>query len=221
MDMSGSDGPTGLSYADHDVQVIGFKITNDDQRFASLESNQQYDPVRKGGIDNNEVAELVGFYRYVNLTTQGEVANDETAVGSAKAEHAMGINLSSEVENPTAGFTVSPTAEREDLGNDDSSDVTVFNDDEPGVLDWASITSNPGVTGPGIGSPGVDGFEYRDVDLRARFGEGPYVDATDEISIDGEVDKFEVSSQCDLEVTYGLYWNVSTVEGRRRPLARP
>jgi len=216
----------GVEYADHEFQVI----TNQLQIGATAgEDNEAeildlLDPVSSRGIDNDELAELVTMYRTFDMVDLTADAT-QTEIGHVEAEAGIGINLGQN-EHPTQAAGTGPTNEERNLVVD-SPNVTQnqgSNYSEPGALDATSGYIDVGFNevADGTGGPGSGGVvNERFIDFRDVYGSGPYVDATDDISVNLELECFNYNGTATVESTYILAWNISEMPEGRASFARP
>lgn len=196
----------GVEYADHEVQSLSFKVVNDGTGPTGIEGELLADPVQQRGIDNDELAELVGMYRFAFLQPQG--AMDQTNGDVMDFEFNMGINTKGKSEALTDLSGNAEIAEDTVTGGG----VTLGESDDPGILDGGGI----------VGSIGNDTgtVSERFIDFRDVLGSGPYVDATDDLVFQGEVSN-NGSDTVNGEVEYILYWDVEELPEGRSSFARP
>jgi hypothetical protein len=223
-----------VEYADHEVQVLGKKINVSDDLGDGLtplagsqegETIIEFNPVSDRGIDSDELAELVGFYRLVKTRIQGAGSNATNS--EANCEGVLGINLTfGDLPNRvvTNGTVVNDSP---DLQVDQIlGRIGAINLDEPGVIDMFAQGANVGFgTSPDnaggasqITSPSERTFFYGD-----KLGSGPYVDQTDEMTLALEIELADFTADVDVEVevNYILYWNVHEMPEGRASFARP
>lgn len=212
-------------YADYHVQNIGFKLVMTGDESADYIHNTE--AVSDRGIDSDELAELVAMYRSVNVKVFAEQEGGQAEPGSIRAEGAMGINLGPD-ELPTR-----TSAGGEDVTNDpatvpinDQTGGKLFltNYEEPGVLDVHRTTSKLGFEGAGGGGGGnVPGLSERFINFRDNFGTGPFLDRTDDLSLQLEITEKNAAPEVDMEVevSYFLYWDIHEQPEGRASFARP
>lgn len=213
----------GLEYADHETQVLYCQNSisqNTDETF-ERETEIQYDPVSERGLDNDELAELVGFYRVVNVLAKNEQGATQTQVGEVGAEVALGINLTGQEFPNQSNFNNGG----EEVLNDDTGSVSKNNYSEPGAIDVSGpIAVKPGAaptTDSDITAGSQSFNEQRTFFFPDRLGSGPYLDATDDLSLKVEATKENVSAGTLVEVIYILYWDVQEMPEGRASFARP
>lgn len=226
--VSGND-MEGIEYADHEVQAISGVLTTDrgldsDEDTATAEVFEQLNPVSERGIDSDQIAELVAMYR--KATIRYGNSGGQSFGNSFFGEASLGVNISGESEEFTSLSQNAPTAESQDItpGNEDANDFLfrVANINEPGILDGVSIGGSVAFLGDnGEGGGGQQDYSERYVNFRDEFGSGPYVDRTDDLTLFEELEVNGSTSQCELEVSYILYWNTETVPEARRNFGRP
>lgn len=218
------------SYSEFEVQQVGLRQqpgqsgTGDNGNNVEREDVYTTTPVDQNGIDNDELAELVAFYRTVRLFIQDEDAETQSEAGDADGEGGMGINIGGSDDfavqvpaNRTTEARGTPGPPSEDGG------FIAGEADDPGQIDYWQVGAEAGfqddVNGPGGG--GATGVSDRYVNLRTQFGSGPYVDRTDDIDFLVETVNNDVVGRTFHEVIYTLYWDVTTVEGGRAAFAPP
>jgi len=224
----------GTEYADHEVQIVGSRAVAEAGNVGEgVESEViQQAPVSQRGIDSDELAELVAMYRSVSLYASAEADNQQEFVATANGEFNIGINLSGEEELPTEATTENPTTEFvETTDTNSGGNVSTFNFNDPGVLDFGTMAVKPGLI-PGIdtvvadtpsgASSGTKSAELnRFIDFRETFGSGPYLDRTDDISLQVEVGNEENAGRAQLELITIMYWDVHEMPEGRASYARP
>lgn len=226
MDMGGS---TATEYADHEVQAVSAVLTTDDglsstEDSATAEIFKNFDPVSDRGLDSDEIAELVGMYRKATLRF-GNV-DGQSFGNSMFAEGSLGVNIAGESEEFSSLSANAPTAERVDVTPDpDTADSFLSrfaSIDEPGILDGTSIGGSlPYIDGGGAGGSGQQEVTERWFNFRDTFGSGPFLDATDDLTLFQELEVNEVIDQAEFELAYILYWDTETVPEARRNFGRP
>lgn len=230
--MAGSDH--GDEYSDYETQSISLRqeITSADAGSSPSLSDDRIvvtDPVSERGIDRDEIAELVGFRRYATAYSKGEEEANTTQAGLILAEGDLGINLNPE-ELPTQNTVGSESLDTV-TGADTSQKGGILRGkilDAPGVLDSYTLAGTPSqgpndnITDP-AGGKGSGSFmnAERQIYLRDWFGTGPFLDATDDVTIHTEIDPTNVNTNVVTEVQYQLYWHVTEMPEGRSSLGRP
>lgn len=227
MSINMDQGSSSAQYADHEVQTIGVRlICEAEWNDGVIEPRLEFEPVHEFGIDNDELAELVGFYRNATIRFQLTQDNTQTELGDVNFESDFGINVTEEdVVGSADEFTIDT---QEDLGPATVNDGT-FNGraiggvhDNPGQIDHVqfygspSFNSSSGAGGPGNGQEQDRTFFYPD-----KLGSGPYVDRTDDLVMLPEIEFQNCVSRVEAEITYILYWNLEEMPEGRASFARP
>jgi len=221
-------------YADHEVQVLGKKVNvssdlgegfDETQNVNEGETIFEFQPVSDRGLDSDELAELVGFYRVVKTRIQGAGANDVNS--EANAEGSLGINLGfGDLPNRTVTNGEDVTDSSELSGDEIIGRVGALNLNEPGVLDTWAQSTNVGFSDPasGVGGSSQNSTpNERQMFFPDTLGSGPYVDRTDDMTLQLELEiaDFTIDVAYEIEVTYILYWEIHEMPEGRASFARP
>lgn len=176
----------GRSYSDHEKQIIALTISLSPGE--DYDSFTQFEPLGKRGLDPDEVAELVSLHRVMGAA-------------SGESELALGINQQ-EFDAPTqAAGNVQEGRELTANDTPGGKVSSVANYEELSVLDFASTGANPINQQKAV--------LERDFNFADQYGEGPYVDASDDLSVHAEF-SHEGSSTADTFFgIYELMWNVT------------
>lgn len=191
-------------YADHEVQALGVNINQDTQ--GNNDKILDFNPVSERGIDSDEVAELVGMYRFGSLQLQAE--QDQTDQDAVVGEMSLGINTQAEQEQ------LHDASERANIreAGDPGENLKIGEISDPGVLDTFQLST--------VNAIGAAGTAERFLDFRGTFGTGPFVDRTDDLVIGAEASN-TAGDRFKLEGSYILYWNVHEMPEGRASFARP
>lgn len=212
---------SGTEYADHEVQVIHgraqtFPLDNDEE----IDEVLEFEPVSDRGLDSDELAELVAFYRTVTIQLQNEQSTTQTQIGQGQLEYGLGINLSE------SEFAEQSGEAHGGQRLDDVDGVLVKNNyAEPGVLDSINdLEANSGAA-PATDSTisvGPNGGEFtRFMNFPRNFGSGPYVDRTDDLTMHIEAANKNFNGDVQVFVSVILYWDVKEMPEGRASFARP
>jgi hypothetical protein len=217
-----------VDYSSYEYQQVSFRPQvegpDDDTTFIGFTNTDLLSTI--GGLDSNEVAELVGFHREVTIQLRDFQSDASVVQGAFDLEFAFGANLDSATD------VISTFQNRDgEVTEIDSQNVNqdilvggtnAYVKDE--VFDFGSfcyqptsvsIEGNEGVGGTGSGSPAV---LERDFMMRQSLGAGPVLDSADEISLAFAIEKDNAEvGELELVANYHLIWDVATVDdaGRR------
>ncbi len=220
---------SGVEYADHEVQILSCRLDargfDQNNTVENVENLRLFEPVYAGGLDSDELAELVAMYRVVQV--EGDrpegLLNDQDQAPAIRAESDIGINLNSDSEIPSQIATNAPTAVEDPADEDDvDSVVQSASINEPGALDTTAVSASPAfrsATGSGTGNTAMTTERF--INFDEKFGSGPYVDRTDDISVFQEVNTIDNGSNVELNSIYYLYWSVEEMPEGRASFARP
>lgn len=206
MSMDMGTGGAGVEYADHEVQTLNFQITTADG--STQEGRLKTDPVSQRGLDNDEIAELVGFYRTLSLQPSGQ--QNGTQLGPLNVEVGFGINTDSVLENLTDLPSNATIVEDPDAS---SGVVRIGESDDPGIIDGSAVH---GLEDTDLGAGSIE----RTMNFKDMLGSGPYVDATDDLVFNGEVQS-QTGDNFILEYGFILYWEVQEMPEGRASFSRP
>lgn len=230
--MSINMGDSGEEYADHEVQVV---YTQNQATGTSSNPDQEQDeviefePVSDRGLDSDELAELVGFYRQVAVIAANEADNAQSFVASLTGEVGMGINLSLGEFAEQSNSTGPGNGER--VREFSNGYIDKNNYSEPGVLDSVRLSPTNGFiagdgdpllgSGAGAGGGGSNVQADREMFFPDKLGSGPFVDRTDDITVHTECEFADFVGTLNVEVAYILYWRVHEMPEGRASFARP
>lgn len=209
-------------YSDLEVQVLQYRGVWQGGADAGTDSTFTIEYPEEdvaGGLDNDELAELVGFRRTVN-TSIHRGSGAQSAPAEAIIEASFGANLSGD-EHPigvAAEEQVLTDSER-DIDDSGALDIraNVGSTMEPGVFDvhvanpaigWSDATNGTG------GGTDTD-LETVSVNYRNLAGHGPVLDANDGLSRSEYWSMEGIGESLTLEAKYLLFWNVEEMEERR------
>lgn len=203
------------SYADLRVQQVAIKTTiQSGQADASPSVIYDIPILRDAGLQNDELAELVALERDIVCGFRSNSQN-ETAPPAVEVEGGLGVNMSEPEEFTTEGnapvtTTVDGTNVVKILGStENAAELDIYHQNASPFYD--DDTTAGGGAGFFAGSP------YRKINYRDEFGQGPILDANDELNAKQEVDTHTVDNAFRTLSSYTLYWDVREVEGARQP----
>lgn len=207
------DGGEQLSYADFEVQNFVKDIQGTlGGATASTAQRDDFEAAGPGGLDHNEVAELVTMYRHhaVEIKSTGGTGADATSPGSWNSSYSLGVNMEDE----------------EDITSDDiirSAGVTFHQTDRANQLDASYLAGHVPyqdvASSSGGGGSGAN-HAARFVNFRHNYGRGPVIDSNDDLTIRMDVEKTAAGADTVVEGrTYGqLTWLIHEVPTARRQL---
>ena len=231
MHMGGSD--EGSTFTDFEYQHTSFSIGHFGQpNDANILYSNRVEPLEsRGGLESDEVAELVALrgYHQAGLDDIGDPATENSAPGSTETRGVLGVNLA-EQETIEDGTNLTESTKYEEVirgngtaGGDANGDT--FNIDEPGVFWHFDYAFQPAfldnANGVGGGAASAATFGPETINYRQLFGRGPVVDTTDEIV--GLTRMINSRQEYNVEAVgrYTFVWDVSTVEGQRKQFSLP
>lgn len=204
-------GDHSSEYSDfqHETINFAFEIAGDNSNY---EVNVQ--PLNeRGGLDSDEVAEIVGFKSTALINGDGE-----TGGYNKEFRGAFGANLTYPADIPGSGAGGTPENNNNLIKSVETQSGTlaaceVSGVQENGILDtWETFI--------GGGSTGM--IDSRFIDLREVYGRGPVLDTTDELSVLAAV----ISESGSTLAAEGIYrthliYDIATVEGVRNEFSLP
>jgi len=210
------DGP--VDYSSFDYQHVTYQHESGGGNSGRTTIKTSVEPLQgAGGLDVNEVAELVGYNFEARFAGDGYGAlfSGDQLAGSAEYRGAFGVNLPAStqplIENQ--GATGQSTIFDEDDGGSVTT-ATAFTDDDPAILEMFDIdlfgpyADTASGTGGGGGLTRVDRFK----NWRAVTGRGPVLDAEDELAVVSRQVKNQMGVNIDGRVTVNLIWDVAEID---------
>lgn len=175
----------------------------------------------RGGLENDEIAELVALWATISFTDDGELISPIITDMTAD----FGLNLS-ELErvgeqDAVSGTLVTNTAEFDDDAADSTLQLqTVV---EPGVLWHVHLDPQGGIkdTGNNTISQGSTVLWQTHRAYRELLGRGPIVDPTDSLDAWVQVGVNGLNHEPHVKIRQTLVWDVSTVDARRAEFSLP
>lgn len=185
----------------------------------------------EGGLENDEIAELVALQVQGIAQLDGGGESDSSSLSTFEVRGGIGFNIDpnevphgAPVNVDAAGFpdstdnrirqirAVNEAGQTDDQNN---GQLEVFQTDEPALLYPFSFggSASSGFSGHEIG---VDVLNFRDT-----YGRGPIVDATDDWGVVLYAIKNGGTVAHDLEMTMRAVWDISEVEGVRSRFSLP
>lgn len=163
-----------------------------------------------GGLDNNEVAELVGYDMQVSVEIEDET-NDQDVGTHSEMRGAMGINLNQEGGHARLASTKSGQ----------SADIDSTSDDR--ILQLftarASLPFDDQTNGPG--GAGANEDDHREHYYRQTHGRGPVLDQTDNMAWSGNVIVGDSVINVTGKIRVELIWDIAEVSDAGRAFSVP
>lgn len=206
-----------------DIEVQNFAVQwryPANEAGSQIEGSKNFEPTEHG-LDNNEVAELIGFDRA--LFIQDVDNGNQTEEASFTVEYGMGADIGSDgvfnsfLPNLAGDGTTFP-ADVDDPDNTTPQQNLIYEDDDPAQLDYTTMAINATFSSAaeGISGGGTTPFQRREVNYRDMYSHGPVFDRSDDISIGLELDAdTSGSSGMNAGLYLQLRWMVYTVDGYR------
>lgn len=209
-----------MTYADHDVHWvqhgINFRSTGDSGPDDGFTDTQQFE-VTQRGLAPDELAELRLMRAQVGVIFDADGAQDST--GSVRVRVDSGFNLSGD-----EFLSSNPTFEQVDNDASGTNDYTVTtkDTDEVGQLftfeSAYAVPYDDDTSGNGAGglmSPYGETINFADA-----LGSGPFVDSADDFVSRLNMAITNNVTNVGVVVRYGLYYNVTEIEGGRTRFGR-
>lgn len=178
------------------------------------------DPLEdRGGLDGDQVAELVGMT--VTVTCGPDNLNDligqDQAEGSFEARGVFGSDLSLEDQEEGWNRVEDESAEQ------GSGFVFGATRSDSAIFDQFNVAGMVGFSDAAAGAGGGGTYAYQryTVNMRDLFGRGPVLDAADTLSLAVTIVKNNVAADVESTVRYKLIWDTATIEGDRRQFSVP
>jgi len=214
----------GQSYSDIEIQNIAYGVGVDDtDDTGQVEYATEIEPLDSTGIDNDELAELVGFRRTATLHL--DQVDGAGSYGGAAFEGAMGIDLG---DNSFDGFIPNLTGDGQGfdtVSNPDGLDPrnNFYTDDDPAQLDSFFLSGHGSFSddSTGTGGAGSSMIDTRTLIYTDFLDNGPVLDRADDLSVGAEVFVQNNEVQVIGEVYMQLWWDVHHVQGQRQQFAPP
>lgn len=225
------DSDDVTDYSDFEYQQIVAETVLQEQQDATGDGDvlvrAQYDaePIGDiGGLDNNEVAELVYMEVTADLTFRDETADQDVATTS-RLEGAVGVNLSGDenaLPSKRSGTTEGDIIVTSDI-DEDNVNITGFGGSDDRWLQMfttdASLPFDDQTNGPG-GSGSHDQF-HAEKNFRAVTGRGPVLDSSDDISIPVEINVGDTIINVIGTVRVHMVWDVAETSDAGRRFSVP
>ena len=233
MSISTDTDDMSSDYSDFEYQHVSYEHKERGDSSARSVMSNQFDILQdSGGLDGNEIAELVGMVTQVTVQPDDFQNNDEVSEGSLDFRGVLGANLN-DISDPLRGNQSGGpvTSDANFIGGDGDGIVLDENDGADPLTfmyghdkDEVFYSFKAGCIAPfenstagSGGGGGATSFIREYVPFRERFGRGPVLDAGDQIGIVSTNVKNQVSSDSEGHVRVHMVWDTATVDdaGRR------
>lgn len=229
---SGED--ESIDYSDYKYQHFEVAYSDNGGNSAASAVATGVDPLEtSGGLEINEVAELVAMRITVDISGDSFEAAADTAQGHLQMRGAIGANLNSRADELGSAQQVAEL----DQSNGIEDDVNVlFEQDNPDldvqfrshdkdevfyhfqVGNDTPFSSDAGGVG---GGGGATAFINETIAFRDLTGRGPVLDSSDELSVVASLNKNQVSVQAEGIIRCTLIWDISSVDDAGRRFSVP
>lgn len=232
MHTGGMDGSMPESYSDMEVEAFNVVFQDDTDPAnntapSSLSTaNINWEPKdEKGGLDHNEVVELVAWDYSLGMTFEGsDNAGDyDLLPGSISLRGAFGANLGLDDELNAVGesFDIQRENERGSSGN---LGISAQLQDDQGVFDAFLINVfQPYLdSGTGYAAGGSVQTVQRENNYHEDHGiRGPVLDENDDIGFVASMNREKVTPPTEIEAQGYVWYNVMEIEGVRNDYEIP
>lgn len=207
-------------YSDIEVQNFSAQVRYPpSESGGQVEVSKSFEPTEHG-LDNNEVAELISFDRFIVIEdTNGGNQTEETSVG---VEFGMGADLAG--DGNLDPFLINLGGDGEEFpadtsgGNIEPLQNLIYEDDDAAQLDYTRLTYTGTFSSAAEGISGVGSLPYerREVNYHELYDHGPVFDRTDDVSIGCEIDTDgDGATGINVDFYVQLRWVVYEIEGYR------
>jgi hypothetical protein len=211
-------------YADFRYQHFHLNYDDSGDNSAASAFAVSMEPLeRSGGLQPNEVAELVYIYYEADVAADdfGNVA--DTAEGGLQFRGVVGVDLDSDRDFIDNTDLVVDNGTKLGGGDGDSPTVRLSTYDRDEVLGMFHAHCNTPFSSDAGGVGGSGGFDQSIVERHYRqlTGRGPVIDSNDQISIVARLIKNQVSADAEATVRGTLIWDVAEMSDAGRRFAVP
>lgn len=225
-----SDG-TDADYSDFRYQFANMEVVaNDANGNVRIKTGAEYEPLEGiGGLDVNEVAELVYFELQASVEPEDE-KGDQTRSTAAEFRGAFSINIAPEESQADGDGFLTGEAITDPPGSERNASANVIR--ETGVDDRVLQTymvravppfddSGIETTQTGVSGGSLDGGQYYEKNFRQLTGRGPVVDSTDSLSLGGTLIAGDLVAGLIGSVRVHMVWDVAEVDDAGRAFSVP
>lgn len=229
MSMSMSPSDTETDYGDfryqHSNSTVTIRQSLEDFGNTRVQTVTPIDPLAgAGGLDVNEVAELVRLQIDVIIEYEDETANQDVATFS-EIRGAVGINLpdsqSAFLDNANYPQEDGTVVSARGISEDNVNPRTNTNTNDRILQPFATTGSPPhdGDTSPGSG--GYSNVKTYTLNYRSLIGRGPVLDSNDELSAAIAVVTGDITIDHKVTVRAHMVWDVAETDDGGRAFSVP
>lgn len=218
------DGQDETDYSDFKYQHVQQSLQftpNDDQ--ASAGGSVQIEPLNQaGGLDQNEVAELVQMETIAYVELEDESADQNVATtGSMRA--VIGANLPNSREAFPEGGGTTTDGTTYDVTNADFDNVLINSLVDDRI--FQQVQTQFGVpfddAASGVGGSGSHENFHNTKNFRQEVGRGPVLDSTDDITINSDLNVSDALISVGGEIRVSFVWDTAEVSDAGRAFSLP
>lgn len=212
------DGPTDYSSWEYQHVEFAHEESADSGGSARSTFDIGVEPLQEqGGLDQNEVAELIAIRVETDVQTDDHETLSVTEEGVIEYRGVLGANL----DSPSDLISSPPNAiDRKSidqaLSTDDGADgqVRTFGHDKSEVFYHFARAVNVPFSSDAGGVGGSGGFNHNTetVNFRELLGRGPVLDASDNVSVVSRLILNNSLADAEAKLRVTMYWDVATVD---------
>jgi hypothetical protein len=214
----------GAEYADFEIQEIATlaEVTPNNDTNPNLRTLTEFEPLEdRGGLDANEVAELVYLEVTAHLEIEDEEA-DQNVATTGEVRGYVGANSGGTDESTNSVPAVGNTIIQRNDGDNDTDVVGTSITDQGRFQIYQlerGLPFDDQTNGPGGNSSG-DTF-HAEKNMRELFGRGPVLDVTDSIDIFQAVNVSDTVVPVQAGTRAYCVWDTATVDEAGREFSVP
>jgi len=216
-------------YSDYEFQQVQASINfvdTSNTNNPSTSANFEYEPLGAiGGLDNNEVAELVAVMTEYYIEHENE-NNVQGLASSAEMRGVLGANLpASKAVEPSGQNSRTIDGEQYDLVSGQESDYEYsgrdMSDDRIFLL-FAHTNQTPfSDAATGTGGGGDSGAMTKDLFFRDVYNRGPVLDSSDNVSVNMTFNADDTEIPISAQFRAHMVWDVAEVSDAGRAFSVP
>lgn len=203
-------------YSDFKYQHVQFQHEENGERSARSTFAGGIEPLaQSGGLEINEVAELVAIRVEADVQTDDHGSNSVTEEGIVEFRGVMGANLDSLSDLIDSQGTDLDRFETPLESNDNADgQLRTYGHDKEEVFyhfltaAYNAFSSDAG----GVGGAGGFNTSKETINFRDLVGRGPVLDSNDNISVVSRVIKNNVLTDIEAHLRATLVWDIATVD---------